>query len=141
MIRTNGIPESLRVVHDFSVASSPTCQKEFHQSPSLQKHIRIHTGAKPYACDFPECGKAFSQVLPLDVNGTELESDQAQAHPHRRSALQLPVLRKEVHLRLQPQAARTNSHPRGTLPPHLSRTTETSTYATSVANISCTWRA
>ena len=32
------------------------CDKGFSQNGSLQKHIRIHTGDKPY-----KCGKVFSQ--------------------------------------------------------------------------------
>jgi len=37
--------------------------KTFDQKGSLEKHIRVHDGTKPYRCDFPDCGKAFSQVF------------------------------------------------------------------------------
>lgn len=31
--------------------------------PSLIKHLRVHDKTKPYPCDYPGCGKAFSQVV------------------------------------------------------------------------------
>ena len=37
------------------------CQRVFPREKSLQAHKRIHTGEKPYACDYPSCGKAFTQ--------------------------------------------------------------------------------
>jgi KRAB domain-containing zinc finger protein len=33
--------------------------KGFSQNDNLQKHIRIHTGDKPYKCDI--CGKVLSR--------------------------------------------------------------------------------
>ena len=38
-----------------------TCNRVFPREKSLQAHKRIHTGEKPYACDYPGCGKAFTQ--------------------------------------------------------------------------------
>jgi uncharacterized Zn-finger protein len=35
------------------------CGKVYSQNGDLQKHIRTHTGDKPYKCDV--CGKGFSQ--------------------------------------------------------------------------------
>lgn len=38
-----------------------TCNRVFPREKSLQAHKRIHTGEKPYCCDYPACGKAFTQ--------------------------------------------------------------------------------
>lgn len=37
------------------------CQRIFPREKSLQAHKRTHTGERPYACDFPNCGKTFAQ--------------------------------------------------------------------------------
>ena len=37
------------------------CNRVFPREKSLQAHKRIHTGEKPYLCDYPTCGKAFTQ--------------------------------------------------------------------------------
>uniref|UniRef100_A0A3Q2UKY1 C2H2-type domain-containing protein n=1 Tax=Fundulus heteroclitus TaxID=8078 RepID=A0A3Q2UKY1_FUNHE len=38
--------------------SCPICAKEFSQKSNLSKHIRTHTGEKPYACEM--CDKSFN---------------------------------------------------------------------------------
>lgn len=37
------------------------CKRTFPREKSLQAHIRIHTGERPYICDFPDCGRRFAQ--------------------------------------------------------------------------------
>ena len=37
------------------------CNKEFSQKSSLNRHLKLHRGIKPYACSY-KCGKVFSTL-------------------------------------------------------------------------------
>lgn len=41
----------------------PYCKKYFLFHSQLQRHIRTHTGERPYACNF--CGKRFVELVVL----------------------------------------------------------------------------
>lgn len=47
--------------HDISAIRCDICKRTFPREKSLQAHIRIHTGERPYLCDFPNCGRRFAQ--------------------------------------------------------------------------------
>eukprot|EP00744_Colponema_vietnamica_P001315 GILI01002194.1.p1 GENE.GILI01002194.1~~GILI01002194.1.p1 ORF type:complete len:208 (+),score=26.58 GILI01002194.1:133-756(+) len=37
------------------------CTKSFSTASVLRTHQRVHTGERPYTCTYPYCGKSFSQ--------------------------------------------------------------------------------
>ncbi|KAF6198680.1 hypothetical protein GE061_008432 [Apolygus lucorum] len=37
------------------------CSRVFPRDKSLQAHRRVHTGERPYTCDYPGCGRKFKQ--------------------------------------------------------------------------------
>lgn len=44
------------------------CGKNLSSRQNLKEHINIHTGIKPYGCNYPGCGKSFRQGSLLSIH-------------------------------------------------------------------------
>ncbi|BGP29801.1 zinc-finger protein [Rhodotorula toruloides] len=47
------------------------CGKNFSESLTLAQHMRVHTQERPYVCDHPGCGKSFALASALTIHKRE----------------------------------------------------------------------
>lgn len=51
---------------DIRKKQCPTCSRMFRSSSHLNRHLRIHTGAKPWSCEI--CNQRFAQRYNMTVH-------------------------------------------------------------------------
>ena len=73
--------QHLAEIHDDSEAKElqcQTCDKFFRSKEVLKNHARIHTGDRPYKCDF--CPKSFLSHNTMDVHRKHMHPDEWEAN-------------------------------------------------------------
>lgn len=63
--------------------SCPHCHRRFSRSDHLKTHVRTHTGERPFVCHMPGCGKRFarSDELTRHARGVHYKNSKSSESP------------------------------------------------------------